>query len=155
MAKKRKSKSNTTTWIVVGIWLLALGYFWMRQQLGLIQVAGVSIPFQKLEGASVRLGIKVKIINASALAARITGFTGFILSPSGSVISTVFMERPAVVNRFQEAQLDFGSVISGASVAAELWNVLQTGQMPDWKGYRIKGQLRVYGFPLPIETTLV
>ena len=154
MAKKRKS-NNTTTWLLIIGGVLVVGYIWLRQQLDLIQIGSVSIPFQKLEGTSVRLGIRLPITNASALAAKVTGFTGFILTPTGSVLSTVFLDKPAVVNRFAQAELEFTSMLRATDVALELFNILQSGQMPDWKGYRIKGQLRVYGFPLPIESSIV
>lgn len=155
MAKSKKArKSNYTGWIILGGILIA-GYFWLRQQLDLIQVGGISVPFQKLEGTRVQLTIRISIINASALAARITGFTGFVLAPDGSVISTVFLTRPANIPRFQQADLDFTTYIGAASVATQLFQVLQSGKQPDWKGYRLKGQLRVYGLPVPIETTFV
>lgn len=151
MAKSRKSK---TIWIVI-LGGLVLGYFWLRQQLNLIQFGTVSIPFQKLEGTTVRLTIALPVINASALAANITGFTGFILNPSGSVISTVFLSKPVTVNRYQEATLEFTTNIGAGGLAMELYNILISGKQPDWKGYKIKGQLRVYGFPVPVESSLV
>lgn len=152
MAKSRKS--NKTIWIVI-LGGLVLGYFWLKQQLDLIQFGTVSIPFQKLEGTTVRLTINLPVINASALAAQITGFTGFIVNPSGSVISTVFLSRPVTVNRYQEAVLEFNTNIGAGGLAMELYNILTSGQKPDWKGYKIKGQLRVYGFPVPVESSLV
>ena len=155
MARKRKSGSgNMTTWLILGGIIIA-GYFWLRQQLDLIQVGGISVPFQKLEGTRVHLTIRISIINASSLAAKITGFTGFILSPEGSVLSTVFLTRPANIPRYQQADLDFTSYIGATAIATELYNILSSGQQPNWKGYRLKGQLRVYGLPVPIETTLV
>lgn len=153
MSKTRKS--NTTTWIIVIGAALALGYWWLKNQLQYIQIGSASIPFQKLDGTNIQLGIKLPITNASALAANVTGFAGVLLTPSGSVLSTVFMTRPVVVNRYQNAELDFTSTIRGSDLAVELFNILKTGKKPDFKGYRIKGQLRIYGIPLPIDEPLL
>lgn len=154
MARKSKKSNKTLWWVAIGALLIG-GYFWIQKQLDLIQFGTVSIPFQKLEGTTLRLTISLPVINASALAANITGFTGFILNPSGSVISTVFLTKPVVVNRYQQAVLEFTTDIGAGGLAMELLNVLQTGKQPDWKGYKIKGQLRVYGFPVPVESALV
>lgn len=154
MAKKRKGEINWTL-IIGGLVLLAGGYYWLRKQLDLIQLGGISIPFQKLEGTRIQLTIRVSIINASALSANVTGFTGFLLAPDGSAISTVFLTKPAAIPRYQQADLDFTSYIGAVSIATELYKILSTGKQPDWKGYKLKGQLRVYGFPIPIETALV
>lgn len=153
MAKERKSKSTITPWLILGGFLIA-GYYWVKQQLGLIEFGNASIPFQKLEGASIKLGITIPIINASSLAARVTGFTGVIKSPDGGVIGTVFLERPTVVNRYEQADMRFISIIRLTDIAAEIFDIMKGGGQPNWKGYRIKGQVRVYGFPIPLETTL-
>lgn len=154
MAKNRKS--DNTPWIIAGIVAAAaLGYFWLKQQLDLIQVGGITSPFQQLDGTRIRLTIRLTIVNASAISARITGFTGFILSPTGTVISTVFLNRPASIPSFAQSDLDFTSYIGAADLAGELYKIISSGQKPDWKGYKLKGQLRVFGFPVPIETALV
>lgn len=152
----KKGKSETKWGWIIGLTIFGIGgYFWLKQQFDLIQVGGISVPFQKLEGTRIHLTIRVSIVNASALAARITGFTGFLLAPDNSVISTVFLTRPASIPRYQQADLDFTSYIGATAIATELYKVLSSGQQPDWKGYKLKGQLRVYGLPVPIETTLV
>lgn len=150
-----KNSSTNWGWIIgIGV-VLAGGYYWLRQQLDLIQLGGISVPFQKLDGTRVQLTFRVSIVNASALSANITGFTGFLLSPDGSVISTVFQQRPVRVARYAQADIDFTSYIGAVSIATELYKVLSAGGKPDWKGYKLKGQLRVYGLPVPVETTLV
>lgn len=151
--KKRKSESNLMPWLVLG-GILVAGYYWIKQQLGLIEFGNASIPFQKLEGSSIKLGIVIPVINASSLAARITGFTGVLKSPEGKVIGTVFMERPTVVNRYEQAELRFIAMIRLTDIAAEVFGILNDGGNVDWKGYLIKGQVRVYGLPVPLETSL-
>jgi hypothetical protein len=148
-------KSNRNTWLIIIAVGLVAGYYWLRQQIDLIQVGSISIPFQKLDGTNIELGIKLPVVNASALAARITGFTGFILTPDGNVISTVFLKRPVVVKRYEQTELDFTSTIRASDIAGELFKILSSGKAPNWKGYRIKGQLRIYGLPLPVDETLV
>ncbi len=140
-------------WLVLG-GILVVGYYWLKQQLGLIEFGNASIPFQKLQGTSIKLGIVIPIINASSLAARVTGFTGVIKSPEGAVIGTVFLERPAVVNRYEQAELRFIATIRLTDVAAEIFGILKDGGEVNWKGYIIKGQVRVYGLPVPLETAL-
>src|SRR5690606_18285129 len=95
------------------------------------------------------------ITNASAIAVNITGFTGFILTPSGAVLSTVFLSRPSPLPRFAQTELDFTSYIRGTDLATELLSILSSGEKPDFKGYKIKGQLRIYGIPLLIETPIL
>lgn len=156
MSKKGSKNSNSTAfWIIGGLALLGVGYLWLRQQLGLIQVGAPSIPFQKLDGATIRLGIKLPIVNASALSARITGFSGFILTPEGRVLSTVFLAKPATINRYEEAELEFVSLLRLTDLATEIFGIVTGGGAVNWKGYKIKGQLRVYGLPVPIETAIV
>lgn len=154
MAKKKKSVSSTTVWLIVAGAVVA-GYFWLKKQLEYIQIGGVSVPFQKLDGTTVVLGLKVPVINGSAIQVRVTGFAGAIISPTGAIISTVYLSRPALVPRFQETPLEFMSYIRISDVATELYSILSSGKQPDWKGYKIKGQLLVYGIPVPIESSLV
>lgn len=155
MGKQVKKSSNTLTIVLVIAALLGVGYMWLRSQLGLIQIAGVGVPFQKLDGTNLVLKISVDIINPSAIAARITGFTGYIISPSGNLVSTVFLSQPGTIQRYEQSKLEFTSIVKPTSLLAEVWSVVQSGKMPDWKGYKIKGQLRIYGIPVPVETTIV
>lgn len=152
MAKKRKS--NTTTWLIIAGVVIA-GFLWLKHQLSLIQIGSVSIPFQKLDGTTVVLGIRVPIINPSAIAARVTGFAGVILSPQGSVLSTVYLTRPAVIPRFQQTELDFTGYVRATDALSEIYGILTKGGKVDWKGYKIKGQLLVYGIPIPVESQIV
>lgn len=156
MAKKRKGSSGINwTWVIGGLALLGAGYYWLKQQLALIQLAGITIPFQKLEGTQIRLTIRVSIVNASSISANVTGFTGYLLNPDGSVISTVFLIKPVQIPKYGQADLDFASIIGAGAIVSELYQILSSGQQPDWKGYKLKGTLRVYGFPIPVETALV
>lgn len=152
MAKKRKS--STTTWLIIaGVIVAAL--WWVKQQINLIQVGSVSVPFQKLDGTTVILGIKLPIINPGAIPIRVTGFAGYILSPTGAVLSTVYLTRPATIPRFQQTELDFTSYIRATDALSELYNIVMQGGKVDWKGYRIKGQLIVYGIPVPVESNIL
>lgn len=152
MAKQRKS--NTTTWLIIaGVIVAAL--WWVKTQIALIQVGSVSVPFQKLDGTTVVLGIKLPIINPSAIPVRVTGFAGAILSPSGAVLSTVYLSRPAAIPRFQQTELDFTSYIRATDALSELYSILTKGGGVDWKGYKIKGQILVYGIPIPVESAIV
>lgn len=153
MAKKRKSNSSTTWLIIAGVIVAAL--WWVKQQINLIQVGSVSIPFQKLDGTTVVLSIKLPIINPGAIAVRITGFAGYILSPDGAVLSTVYLTRPATIPRFQQTELDFTSYIRATDALTELYNILSKGGNVNWKGYKIKGQLLVYGIPVPVESNIL
>lgn len=150
-------------------WLLAIGgvgalaYFWLRGQMRLISFGGLSIPFQQLQGGKVNLGLRLPIINASALSARVTGFTGFIKSPSGATIGTVYLSKPATVPQYGQTQLEFKAQIGLSDLATEAGGLLVGGQLPsNWgqvtqylQKYRLVGQLRVFGLPLPIETPLL
>lgn len=153
-AMSRKRKSNTTTWLIIaGVVVAAL--WWAKNQIALITVGSVSIPFQKLDGTTVVLGIKLPIINPSAIPIRITGFAGAILSPEGAVISTVYLTRPATIPRFQQTELDFTSYIRATDALSELYNILTKGGAVNWKGYKIKGQMLVYGVPVPVESAIL
>lgn len=155
MAKKRKSTSgiNWTPIVFIG-GLLVAGYFWIKQQLGLIEFGNASVPFQKLDGSTIKLGIIIPIINASSLAARVTGFTGVIKAPDGGVLGTVFLSEPTVVNRYAQADMKFMASIRLTDIAAELLDILKANGKVNWKGYQIKGQVRIYGFPVPLESPL-
>lgn len=152
MAKKRKS--NTTTWLIIAGVVIA-AFWWVKHQLSLIQIGSPSIPFQKLDGTTVILGIKLPIINPSAIAARVTGFAGYILNADGVVISTVYLTRPANIPRFQQTELDFTSYIRATDALTEIYGILMKGGKIDWKGYKIKGQLLVYGIPIPVESQII
>ena len=150
----RKRKSNTTTWLIVA-GLIAAGFLWLKHQLSLIQIGSPSIPFQKLDGTTVILGIKLPIINPGAIAARVTGFAGYILNPEGTVISTVYLTRPASIPRFQQTELDFTTYIRATDALTELYGILSKGGKVNWKGYKIKGQLLIYGIPIPVESAIL
>ena len=152
MAKSRKSK---TPWLLIIAGAMVVGYWWLKQQIDLIQVGSISIPFQKLDGTTLVLGLKLPIVNASAIAVNVTGFAGYILTPSGAVLSTVFLNRPAHVARYAQTELEFTSNIRATDLATEIFSIIASGQKLDFKGYRIKGQLRIYGIPLPIESNLL
>ncbi len=163
MAKKRKkSKSKVPVLLVLG-GISVAGYFWLSAQIKLISFGGISIPFQQLKDGKINLGLRLPILNASALAANITGFTGFIVSPSGATIGSVFLAEPATVQRYQQNELKFNAQIRITDLATEIGSLLIGGQLPtNWgsimpylKGYKLIGQLRVYGLPLPIEMPLI
>lgn len=152
MAKKRKS--NTTTWLIIG-GILVAGFLWLKHQLSLIAVGSPSIPFQKLDGTTVILGIRLPILNPSAIPIRITGFAGYILNPSGAVLSTVYLTKPATIPRFKQSELEFTSYIRATDALSEVYNILMKNGTVDWKGYKIKGQLLVYGIPVPVESPML
>jgi hypothetical protein len=152
--KQRKSAKNYTGWLLFLAVLAGAGYLWIKQQLGLIEFGNASIPFQKLEGGAIKLGIVIPIINASSLAANVTGFAGVIKSPDGGVIGTVFLAEPASVRRYEQADLKFTAMIKLTDIAAEAFDILKNDGKVDWKGYIVKGQVRVYGFPIPLEVPL-
>lgn len=151
MAKKRKSN---TSWLIIAGVVIA-GFLWLKHQLGLIQIGSPSIPFQKLDGTTVILGIKLPIINPGAIAVRVTGFAGYILNPDGAVLSTVYLTRPASIPRFQQTELEFTSYIRATDALTEIYNILMKNGKVDWKGYKIKGQLLVYGIPVPVESQIL
>lgn len=159
----KKSRKSKVSWLLVLGGIGVAGYFWMRSQMRLISFGGISIPFQQLKSGKINLGLRLPILNASALAARVTGFTGFIESPSGAVVGTVFLAEPAVVQRYQQNELKFNAQIGLTDLATEIGSLLIGGQLPtNWgsimpylKGYKLVGQLRVYGLPLPIEMPLI
>lgn len=152
MAKKRKS--NTSTWLIIAGVVIA-GFLWLKHQLGLIQIGSPSIPFQKLDGTTVILSIKLPIINPGAIAVRVTGFAGYILNPDGAVLSTVYLTQPASIPRFQQTELEFTSYIRATDALTEIYNILMKNGKVDWKGYKIKGQLLVYGIPVPVESQIL
>lgn len=142
------------------IWLFVLGggvglALWLRQQAALIQFGNVSIPFQQLKGGQINLRLTLPIINASSLAARVTGFTGFIVSPSGNLISAVFQTAPATVPRYSQTELNFSTSIRLTDLPAEIASVILSGGSWSIKQYRLKGQVRVYGIPVPIDIPLL
>jgi hypothetical protein len=160
MAKK---SSKVPVIIVVGS-IAAVGYFWLKSQMRLISFGAMSIPFQQLKGSQLNLGLRLPILNASALAARVTGFTGFILSPSGAQVGTVFLAEPAVVQRYAQNELKFNASISLTALLSEIGGgVLAGGKLPSkpseilayLQNYKIVGQLRVYGLPMPLEMPLI
>lgn len=163
MAKKgRKSKSNVKLFLALG-GIAVAGYFWLRSQIRLISFGGVSIPFQQLKDGKINLGLRLPILNASALSARVTGFTGFIVAPSGSTVGSVFLAEPATVAAFQQNELKFNASIRLSDIATEAGGMVLGGSLPaSWgnaieylKGYKLIGQLRVFGLPLPVETPLL
>ena len=162
MAKKTRKSKVTILLVLVGA--ATAGYFWLRSQMRLISFGSISIPFQQLQGGKINLGLRLPITNASALAARVTGFTGFIVSPSGSQIGTVFLAEPAVVARYAQNELKFNASLRITDILTEVGGaVLGGGGIPDTvpevlaylKNYKLIGQLRVYGLPLPIEMPLI
>lgn len=166
MAKSKKGKKSSS--FLPG-WLIALGivagsgWWYLRSQLRFITFGSSSIPFQQISGDRINLGITLPVINASSLAATITGFTGYITSPSGAPLATVFLVQPVRLERFQENILQFKASIRLIDLGLEAGGLVLGGNLPTTlpeilkylKGYTIKGQLRVYGLPLPIETPLV
>lgn len=151
---KKKDSDSTIAWLGFAALLLGLGYIWLKQQLGLIDFGNPSVPFQKLEGSSIKLGITIPIINSSSLAARVTGFTGVIKAPDGGVIGRVFLNQPVSINRYDQAELKFTAMIRLTDILSEVADILQGGGKVNWKGYVVKGQVRIYGFPIPLETAL-
>ena len=156
-------KNNNWKW-VLGIGAgFGIGYLWLRKQADLIQFGSVSVPYQAIKSGNLILGLRLPIINASSLGARITGFTGYILTPSGSVIGTVFMPTTGTVAPYQQATLGFDATLKIADIITEAGTQIVTGSFPtNWsdiqkylKGFRLKGQVRVFGIPIPIEMPLI
>lgn len=161
----KKSKSNK----VILLSLIGIGgvmYVWLRSQLNLISFGSITVPLpeMKIRNGAFIFGIRLPILNASALAARVTGFTGFITSPNGSQIGTVFLSQPAVVQRYQQNELKFAASVSLSALLTEIGgSVLTGGQLPTnpaevfayLKNFELVGQLRIYGLPLPIKMPLV
>lgn len=164
MAKSKSRKSNLSIWLLLGGVGVA-GYYWLRSQMNLISFGSISIPFQQIQGSKLNLGLRLPILNASALSARVTGFTGFIVSPTGSQVGTVFLAAPAVVNRYAQAELKFNASISLTALLTEIGGGILTGSgnlptsaaeaLAYLKTYKLVGQLRVYGLPLPLEMPLI
>lgn len=161
MAKTRKSKISL---LLVAGGIVAAGYFWLRSQLKLISFGSISIPFQQFKDGKINLGLRLPILNASAITARVTGFTGFLLSPSGAQIGVVFLTAPATVARYQQSELKFMASIRPGDLLTEAGGlILGGGQLPtNWgdakeylHNYRLIGQLRIFGLPLPIEMPLL
>lgn len=164
MAKKNKSKSGgIPPWLLILGGLGVAGYFWLRSQLRFITFGGAGVPFSQINGGNINLGITVPVVNASALSANITGFAGYIVAPGGALLGTVFLKEPVHVARYQQSNLNFTAVIRLTDLAFEAGGIVLGGNIPTTlpeiqkmlKGYTLKGQLRVYGLPLPIETPLV
>lgn len=159
-----KSKKSNTTKILAVLAVLGVGaYLWLRSQLRFISFSSLSIPFQQFKDGRINLGLSLPIINASALAANVTGFSGFIVTPSGATIATVFLAEPAHVARFQQSNLRFTASIRLSDLLTEAGGMVVGGSLPsNWgqalaylKNYKLRGQLRVYGLPLPIEIPLI
>lgn len=157
----RKSKKLGLFLVLGGI---GVGiYYWLRSQVNLISFGGLSIPFQQLKEGRINLGLRLPIINASALGARVTGFTGFIKSPSGATVGTVFLAAPVSIPAYQQSELLFKSSIPISDIVSEAGGLILGGKLPgNWgevtqylKQYRLIGQLRVFGLPLPIEMPLL
>lgn len=164
MAKKsRRSSSFPWKTVLVLGGIGAAVYYWLQGQLKLISFGGVSIPFQQFKDGKINLGLRLPILNASALTARVTGFTGFLRSPSGAHIGTVFLSAPATVARYQQSELGFTASIRPTDLLSEAGGLVIGGQLPDnWgdlkqylQNYRLVGQLRIFGLPLPIEMPLI
>ena len=162
MGKKRKSGSNVKLLLVLG-GVAAAGYFWLRSQVKLISFGSVSVPFQQLKGGRINLGLRLPIINASAIGARVTGFTGFIVAPSGATIGTVFLKNPVKVAPYAQSTLEFAASIGITDVLSEAGSGLFSDTLPtSWsqilpyiKKFKLVGQVRIYGVPVPIEMPLV
>jgi len=156
-------KNNTWKWILGLGGFGAVGYFWLKSQANLIQFGSVSVPYQAIKSGNLILGLRLPIINASSLGARITGFTGYILTPAGSVIGTVFMPTVGTVSPYQQAELKFTATLKITDIITEAGTQIIGGTLPTtWneiqkylKGYRLKGQVRVFGIPIPIEMPLL
>lgn len=146
-------KSNKIWWFILGG--VGLGAVWLRQQATLIQFGNISIPFQQLKNGQINLRMVLPIVNASSLAARVTGFTGYIVSPTGNLISTVFQTAPATVPRYSQAELNFTTSIRLTDLPSEVAAVILSGGAWSIKQYRLKGQVRVYGIPIPIDVPLL
>lgn len=146
-------KLNNIWWFILGG--VGLGAVWLRQQAALIQFGNISIPFQQLKNGQINLRMVLPIINASSLAARVTGFTGYIVSPTGNLISTVFQTAPATVPRYAQAELNFTTSIRLTDLPSEVAAVILSGGAWSIKQYRLKGQVRVYGIPIPIDVPLL
>lgn len=146
-------KSNNIWWFILGG--VGLGAVWLRQQAALIQFGNISIPFQQLKNGQINLRMVLPIINASSLAARVTGFTGYIVSPTGNLISTVFQTAPATVPRYAQSELNFTTSIRLTDLPSEVASVILSGGAWSIKQYRLKGQVRVYGIPIPIDVPLL
>lgn len=163
MAKKSKSRKSKTSLLLIVGGIAVAGYFWLRSQMRLISFGGLSIPFQQIQGGNLNLKLRLPIVNASALAARVTGFTGFIVAPSGATVGSVFLAQPAVVQRYVKSELQFVAQVQLSAVLLEAGGLFAGGNLPgSWgealqylKGYKLVGQLRVYGLPLPLEMPLI
>ena len=168
MAKKSNSKK---LWLIGGLAAaIAAGYFWVSAQLKLVSFGNVSIPFQQLKGGQINLGLTLPINNASSLGAQVTGFFGYITAPSGSVVGAVHLAAPASIVPYGQSVMKFKTSIRIGDIGGEILALITGGTLPnditdlaaDWaalskyfKGYRIKGQVRVYGVPLPIDEPLL
>lgn len=161
MGKKRKS-SNVKLLIVLGGAAAAL-YFWLRSQVKLITFGSVSVPFQQLKGGKINLGLRLPIINASAIGARVTGFTGFIVAPSGATIGTVFLKQSVTVAPYAQSNLEFMASIGISDILSEAGSGLFSDTLPtSWsqilpyvKKFKLVGQVRIFGIPVPLEMPLV
>ena len=141
----------------------AASYLWLRSQLRFITYGSLSIPFQQLKDGRINLGLRLPIINASALTANVTGFTGFIVTPSGAPIATVVLAKPTKVARFQESNLEFRASIGLSDLLSEAGSIILGGSLPTdvgqvsayLKNYKLRGQLRIFGIPVPLEMPLL
>lgn len=162
--KKRKSRSNVKPILILGA-VAAGAYFWLRSQAGLVTFGGINIPFQQIKGGSLNLGLTLPVINASAIAIRVSGFAGYIVAPSGATIGTVFLKTPVTVQAFAQSTLAFQASIGLSDIAMEAGSGAFGGTLPtSWdallpylKQFRIKGQVRVtrFGIPIPLEMPLI
>ena len=162
MGKKRKSGSNVKLIIGLGA-VAAAGYLWLRSQVKLISFGSVSVPFQQLKSGRLNLGLRLPIINASAIGARVTGFVGFIVAPSGATIGTVFLKNPVKVAPYAQSNLEFMASIgltdilseAGSGVFSDTLPTSLGAVLPYLKKFKLVGQVRIYGIPVPIEMPLV
>lgn len=108
MSKKVK------TILIVGVAGIALWYF--ITQARRVDLGAASISRLKLEGANLRINVKIPIINRSDFPVPVSGFLGNLLY-NGAPIGTTTLVSSATLEGRSQTQLEFSTVVSLLNVA--------------------------------------
>ena len=114
---------TTKTVLIVGVVAIALYYF--TTQARRVDVGAAAISRLKLEGANLRINVKIPILNRSDFPVPISGFLGNLLYNGAPIGTTTLVSQTTLEGRSQTT-LEFSTVVSllGVATSTPLLNLL-------------------------------
>ena len=116
---------TTKTILIIGVVGVALWYF--TTQARRVDVGAAAISRLRLEGANLRINVKIPVINRSDFPVPISGFLGNLLY-NGAPIGTTTLVSQATLQGRSQTTLEFSTSVSllGVATSTPLLNLLNS-----------------------------